>query len=94
MGTVSKQIADRVIAGEFPEDEPVLRIVKYRNAWGGESYGIETKHNLGAYHETAYVQNPEVYWQAPQMPDVLAAKLKITAAIEKVDDILYRMGIK
>ena len=34
MSTVSKQIADRIIAGDFPEDEVYL-IIRYENAFNG-----------------------------------------------------------
>lgn len=39
MGTVNRKIADEIVAGKYPEDRAV-RIVKYRNAWGGEGYGV------------------------------------------------------
>jgi hypothetical protein len=48
MATVTKEIADRIVAGEFKEDGWV-RIVEYDNAWGGTSYGCETKWELGKY---------------------------------------------
>lgn len=35
MSTVSKKIADRVIAGEFPEDG-IVAIIKYNNIFNGE----------------------------------------------------------
>ncbi len=35
MSTVSKQIADRVIAGEFPGDD-IFLIIRYKNAFNGE----------------------------------------------------------
>lgn len=62
MSTVDKGIADRVVAGEWPEDGWV-RIVEYDNAWGGVSYGLETQHTLGKYQASPYVGNPRVYWQ-------------------------------
>lgn len=62
MSTVDKNIADRIIAGEFPEDNCV-RIVKYTNAWGGESYGCEFgQHQRGRYRASEFVINPTVYW--------------------------------
>ena len=39
MPTIDKKIADDVIAGKYPEDRP-LKIIKYTNQWGGESYGL------------------------------------------------------
>lgn len=35
MSTVSKQIADAIIAGEFPEDECIV-ILRYENAFNGD----------------------------------------------------------
>jgi hypothetical protein len=65
MATVSKAIADRVINGEFAaEDGWPVRIVKYTNQWGGESYGIEQNEwELGKYQASPFVINPEVYWE-------------------------------
>lgn len=65
MGTVSKDIADRVIAGEFPEDN-VVKIVVYQNAFNGQdAYGLITKgDDLNRYHASQYVRNPRVYWEA------------------------------
>lgn len=63
MATISKQIADRIIAGEFPEDE-CSRIVRYKNAFGGFGYG-STFHNEDKERylvETNYVQEPVIYW--------------------------------
>jgi hypothetical protein len=65
MGTVSKEIADKVIAGYYPEDN-VVRIIKYTNAWGGEAYGLESERELGRYKESEFVINPEVYWTHPE----------------------------
>ena len=64
MGTVNKDIADRVIAGEFREDHP-RKIVKYTNAWGGESYGLICRgESLDRYKASDFVINPSVYWEA------------------------------
>lgn len=67
MPTVDKPIADRIVAGNgiYPGDEgsPVHSIVKYKNAWGGESYGLNySRHN--AYTASEYVHAPELYWSA------------------------------
>lgn len=62
MGTVSKSIADRIIAGEYPEDGAV-KIIKYTNAWGGEAYGVVcAEDNPDKYHASEYIIDPEVYW--------------------------------
>lgn len=65
MATVSKEIADDIIAGKYPEDPLPVRIVKYRNAWGGESYGVEYMGQFGKYRESEYVQDPQTYWTNP-----------------------------
>ena len=40
MATVSKKIADDIIAGLYEDDKPI-KIVKYQNAFdGGDSYGV------------------------------------------------------
>jgi hypothetical protein len=63
MSTVSKEIADRVIAGEYPLDEWV-RIIEYDNAFGGVGYGLENAHTIGRYSPSEYVINPRIYWEA------------------------------
>lgn len=64
MGTISKKIADEVIAGKYADDMPV-KIVKYTNAWGGEAYGlICVNESLRRYDASSFVINPTVYWTA------------------------------
>jgi hypothetical protein len=63
MGTISKKIADDVIAGMYDEDRPV-KIVKYLNAWGGEAYGLICEDQpLDRYSASEYVINPVTYWE-------------------------------
>lgn len=71
MGTVSKDIADAIIAGEYAaEDGWPLRIVEYTNAWGGTSYGVEHyAHEYGKYHASDFVRNPKVYWERKDDPE-------------------------
>jgi len=65
MSTVNKGLADRIIAGEFAEDSP-RKIVKYTNAWGGESYGVVFEgERLDNYAASNYVIEPSIYWEAP-----------------------------
>ena len=65
MGTISKEIADDVIAGKYEEDRPV-KIVKYQNAWGGESYGLICEgQNLDRYAASEFVISPVTYWERP-----------------------------
>lgn len=65
MGTVSKKIADDIIAGKYAdEDGWPVRIVEYTNAWGGQSYGVEHhERHRGMYSPSATVINPRVYWE-------------------------------
>jgi hypothetical protein len=65
MSTVSKEIADRIAAGEFPEDRAVM-IVKYTNSFnGGDSYGVIFKGDDPAkYRASPFVIDPVVYWRA------------------------------
>jgi hypothetical protein len=63
MGTVNKEIADDVIAGKYKEDRPV-KLVKYTNAWGGESYGLICQGEpLDKYRASPFVINPVTYWE-------------------------------
>lgn len=65
MATVSKEIADDIIAGKYDEDKAV-KIVKYENAWGGESYGVIFEgQRLDYYAESDYIRNPTLYWSKP-----------------------------
>ena len=63
MATVSKEIADKIVSGAYPEDN-ATRIVKYTNAWGGESYGVTFRSEPKEKYleETGIVINPSVYW--------------------------------
>jgi hypothetical protein len=66
MATVNKKIADRIIAGDFPEDN-ATRIVEYDNAFGGKGYGV-TYHNQDKetyMRESPYIKNPKIYWDKP-----------------------------
>lgn len=65
MGTVSKKIADDVVAGLYENVQPV-KIIKYTDAWGGEAYGLVCKtDNPDRYAASHYVRNPTVYWVHP-----------------------------
>lgn len=70
MSTVSKSIADEVIAhhGVYPGDEhlpPIVKVVKYQNAFdGGDAYGLIYKgHDLDSYKPTEFVRNPVTVWE-------------------------------
>jgi len=63
MGTISKKIADDVIAGKYDDDRP-QKIVKYTDAWGGEAYGLICEgQDPNRYRESEFVRSPEVYWE-------------------------------
>lgn len=65
MTTVSKEIADDIIAGKYEMDNP-KKIIKYTNAWGGEAYGVTfDNQNPNKYHASEFVINPEIYWEHP-----------------------------
>lgn len=64
MSTVSLKIAEAIRTGEYADDFPA-RIVRYRNAWGGEAFGVTfAGQDHGRYLvETQYVQEPTIWWQ-------------------------------
>lgn len=65
MGTISKKIADDVVAGLYEDDRPV-KIIKYTDAWGGEAYGLVFAHeDPNRYAASEYVINPTLYWTHP-----------------------------
>jgi hypothetical protein len=64
MSTVSKSIADDVIAGKYPED-CIVKIVAYTNAWGAPAYGlIHARQPLDTYRASDFVIDPTTYWEA------------------------------
>ncbi len=65
MATVSKDIADKIVAGNghYSDDPLVARIVEYTDMGGKQAYGIEYEHQLGKYAESIYIRNPKVYWE-------------------------------
>lgn len=67
MATVSKEIADDIIAGKYDDDTPAIRIVKYQNQFNGEdSYGVIYQgEDPLRYHRSPACRNPSVYWDRP-----------------------------
>lgn len=66
MATVDKKIADDIVAGKYKSDGWV-KIVKYTNNWGGESYGcINKRQPLDLYKESYFIRNPVTYWEKPR----------------------------
>lgn len=73
MPTISKQIADDLIAGNgmYPGDHVrVIKIVKYQNVFNGtDAYGaIYEGQSPDLYAETEYVRNPVLYWEYKEKP--------------------------
>jgi len=68
MATVDKAIALEIIANDgYYEDDPrVQQVVKYQNAFGGESFAIlyQRDVDIDRYAETEYVRNPQIMWEA------------------------------
>jgi hypothetical protein len=64
MGTVTKKIADEIIAGKYKEDGMPTKIVKYTNMFdGGDSYGVVyDDDDQDKYHASPSVINPSDYW--------------------------------
>ena len=67
MSTISREIAEQIAAddGYFMDDPRVLKVVKYENAWGGESWAIVYPHqNPMMYEESHACKNVTVLWEA------------------------------
>ena len=66
MATISKDLADRIVAnnGYYKDDPRVYRIVEYTNFAGGTSYGMEYEWEVGKYSPSEYISNPRIYWEA------------------------------
>lgn len=65
MGTISKKIADDIIAGKYPEDQCV-KIVTYNNMFDGDlTYAAVFAHeNPRKYEQSAACSNVKTYWEA------------------------------
>jgi hypothetical protein len=71
MSTVDKVFADKLVAANgqlYPDDPfepPVVRIVKYRNAWGADAFGItfEGQHHEKYMVQSPYITDPTIYWE-------------------------------
>ena len=62
MSTVSREIAERIAAGEFDSDNPTA-IVKYTNRWSYSSYGVIFSERFPEqYAPSPFVRNPQVWW--------------------------------
>ena len=72
MSTVDKKTADRIVAGEFPEDN-IVCIIRYENMFNGaEAYKIIPAHKSEMIQwildgkELALI-NPSIYWKKEEM---------------------------
>lgn len=64
MTTMSKETADRIIAGEFAEDGWV-KIVEYTTPEGDKAYGaVHRCDDPDRYRASPWVRNPTLYWEA------------------------------
>ena len=68
MGTVSKTIADEVIAGKYPEDN-IVKIVRYKNVFTRQySFGLIARGQpMDTYKASEYVIEPTIYWEKSSM---------------------------
>lgn len=72
MSTVNKDIADRIIAGEFPEDE-VKAIIRYENAFNGNyAYKLVYENQMSStylsylLHKCENLIDAQIYWNDPK----------------------------
>lgn len=68
MATVSKELAEQIIAqdGYYEDDPRVQQVVKYLNAFGGESWAILYARDVAGnrYAPSEYVRSPQIVWKA------------------------------
>jgi hypothetical protein len=68
MPTVSKGIADKIIAGDgyYPGDDiRVIKIVEYTDMGGKLAYGLIYEGNHpDMYAASPYIRNPKTIWEA------------------------------
>lgn len=67
MSTInSKDIVDQIIEnnGYYADDPRVIKIVKYRNSWGGTAYGlIYEGQNPNNYDASNWIHDPETIFE-------------------------------
>lgn len=68
MATINEKMAREIIEadGYYADDPRVMQVVKYENAFGGESWAIlyEADVAVDRYQESEFVRNPVVVWAA------------------------------
>lgn len=74
MSTVSKDIADKIVAGNgwidnqheevIPaQDQRIVLIICYNNSFGGVSYGCVEQGQYNKYIPSEYIRSPRIYWE-------------------------------
>lgn len=68
MATINERLAREIIEadGYYADDPRVMQVVKYENAFGGESWAILYAADVAVdrYQESEFVRNPVVVWAA------------------------------
>lgn len=68
MATVSKEIAEKIVAneGHYLDDQQVKQVVRYTNMAGEDAYAILYAHDVRnmRYAPSPYVRDPIVIWRA------------------------------
>ena len=66
MSTVTKELADLIIAGDgwYEDDARVARVLQYTDIRGNPAYAVEYSWERGRYDRSGYVRNPVVIWEA------------------------------
>lgn len=92
MSTInSREVVDTIIAGNgiYPGDEsmPVLKIVKYQNAFNGaDAYGLIYKGDpLTQYDPSPFILDPEVIWEHESVKQE-KPKLTMEEIIRRADE--------
>lgn len=68
MATIdSRGMIDETIAANgkmYEDEEPVVKIVEYTNAWGKVTWGVIFEgEDLNRYHESEFIRQPKTIWE-------------------------------
>ena len=87
MTTVDKEFADNIARNKgfyngeddnsLGDNPRVVKIVKYKNAWGGDSYGLVYEGIRDKYVATEFVNNPITYWALEAQTDDSGSSPKV-----------------
>ena len=62
MSTINQEIAEAIMAGDYPEDRPV-KLVTYTNLWGGKSWAVVFEgQNPLKYEQAEACANVKTIW--------------------------------